>query len=101
MADSPIDFIPEAGLVTVHQKFKKRVLIWNIDIGVIEDLSGLAKAIKPTRLLAYGPGLKLSRRSESVTIIGVQFLTEIVGSIMDMYGLLKAITHTTNFISRF
>ena len=51
MADSPIDFIPEAGLVTVHQKFKKRVLIWNIDIGVIEDLSGLAQAIKPTRLL--------------------------------------------------
>ena len=32
-----------------------------IDIGVIEDLSGLAKAIKPTRLLGYVLELKLSR----------------------------------------
>ena len=28
-----------------------------IDIGVIEDLSGLAKAIKPTRLLGGRSGL--------------------------------------------
>jgi hypothetical protein len=39
-----------------------------IDIGVINDLSGLAKAIKPTRLLGYVLILKLSRRHEIVTI---------------------------------
>ena len=48
--DSPIDFVTDAGLLPV-QKLYKWVVIGNIDFGVMKDLSGLAKAIKPTRLL--------------------------------------------------
>jgi hypothetical protein len=47
MADSPIDFVTDAGLLTV-QKFNKWVQIAVIDVGVMKDLSGLAKAITYT-----------------------------------------------------
>jgi len=52
MADSPIDFVTDAGLLTV-QRFNKWVQFMVIDFEVMKDLSGLAKAIKPTRLLAH------------------------------------------------
>ena len=50
-ADSPIDFVTDAGLLRV-QKFNKWVQFTVIDVGVIEDLSGLAKAIKPTSVVS-------------------------------------------------
>ena len=44
------------------QGFNKWVAICNIDVGVMKDLSGLAKAIKPTRLLGAGVILKCHDR---------------------------------------
>ncbi len=50
-ADSPIDFVTDAGLLPV-QEFNKWVQFTVIDVEDMKVLSGLAKAIKPTRLLA-------------------------------------------------